>query len=313
MAPATPPPAPSSELFGSLVGSYEESILSGRMSALPSRPILFVAEIGDGSIPADDRLRCPAHVCLEFSAYFYDLQSDETPSTPYVGCIDVEGLAGLIVSKEDAEKEKRKEARKLRKSGLKAATSHSEDEGEDVDTPEVKFRKKWVGGYRIPTKGQLQIIIKNPSRTAVKVFLIPYDFRDMPAGTKTFLRQKVSLVCPTNQPSSKSQTDGTPMEGTRPGGRKSTSSTSPVPIPHPRSIPPRLQPSASTHESSHCSSTVSRLRDAIHLQFYCTPKGRLYLTKSIRVVFSQRAPPDREDKLVVTCEGPTNPRYIPCD
>ena len=33
-------------------------------------------------------------------------------------------------------------------------------------------------------------MIKNPNKTVVKVFLVPYDFTDMPPGTKTFLRQK---------------------------------------------------------------------------------------------------------------------------
>lgn len=43
---------------------------------------------------------------------------------------------------------------------------------------------------RIPLRGQVQVMIKNPNKTVVKVFLVPYDFMDMPAGTKTFLRQK---------------------------------------------------------------------------------------------------------------------------
>jgi hypothetical protein len=47
-----------------------------------------------------------------------------------------------------------------------------------------------VDGYRIPKKGQLQIIIKNPNKTAIKLFLIPYDLEDMPPRTKTFIRQK---------------------------------------------------------------------------------------------------------------------------
>jgi hypothetical protein len=33
-------------------------------------------------------------------------------------------------------------------------------------------------------------MIKNPKCTAVKVFLIPFDFRDMPINSKTFIRQK---------------------------------------------------------------------------------------------------------------------------
>jgi hypothetical protein len=33
-------------------------------------------------------------------------------------------------------------------------------------------------------------MIKNPKCTAIKVFLIPYDLKDMPPNTKTFIRQK---------------------------------------------------------------------------------------------------------------------------
>ncbi|CAK7227796.1 hypothetical protein SBRCBS47491_006690 [Sporothrix bragantina] len=46
------------------------------------------------------------------------------------------------------------------------------------------------GSYRIPEQGQLQIIIKNQNKTAVKLFLIPYDLTDMEPGTKTFIRQR---------------------------------------------------------------------------------------------------------------------------
>jgi hypothetical protein len=46
------------------------------------------------------------------------------------------------------------------------------------------------GSYRIPEKGQLQIIIKNQNKTAVKLFLVPYDLAGMEPGTKTFIRQR---------------------------------------------------------------------------------------------------------------------------
>jgi hypothetical protein len=46
------------------------------------------------------------------------------------------------------------------------------------------------GSYRIPAKGQIQIIIKNQNKTAVKLFLVPYDLEDMEPGTKTFIRQR---------------------------------------------------------------------------------------------------------------------------
>ncbi|OAD72290.1 hypothetical protein PHYBLDRAFT_159114 [Phycomyces blakesleeanus NRRL 1555(-)] len=56
-----------------------------------------------------------------------------------------------------------------------------------VDLTDIPDRP---AGYRLPPKGQLQIVIKNPNKTAVKLFLIPYDVSDMPRNTKTFLRQK---------------------------------------------------------------------------------------------------------------------------
>ncbi|KAG0090858.1 hypothetical protein BGZ93_009114 [Podila epicladia] len=58
------------------------------------------------------------------------------------------------------------------------------------------------GGMRIPLRGQVQVVIKNPNKTAVKVFLVPYDFSDMPSGTKTFLRQKHYSTGPGMGPSS---------------------------------------------------------------------------------------------------------------
>ncbi|KAJ2963621.1 hypothetical protein NQZ79_g1404 [Umbelopsis isabellina] len=136
------------ELFGSLVGSYEESILNGRMSTLPSKPITFHAQIGVlGHGACKPSLRCPPHVTLVFPSYFYELEDTDSP-TPYVGTIDLEtGLTG------------------------------------------DRFKRK-PGYYRLPPKGQIQIVIKNPNKTAVKLFLIPYDLSDMPAETKTFLRQK---------------------------------------------------------------------------------------------------------------------------
>ncbi|GAB5588935.1 hypothetical protein Unana1_03835 [Umbelopsis nana] len=139
---------PHGELFGSLVGSYEESILNGRMSTLPSKPITFHAQIGVlGHGPCKPSLRCPPHATLVFPSFFYELEDTDLP-TPYVGTIDLEG--GLT---------------------------------------DERFKRK-PGHYRLPPKGQLQIVIKNPNKTAVKLFLVPYDLCDMPAGTKTFLRQK---------------------------------------------------------------------------------------------------------------------------
>lgn len=130
-----------SRSVGSFVGSYEESILSGRMSQTPSRPLDFTASIGVlGRGRCKASLRCPPHLTVAFPAYFY------SESSPYVGQIDVE----------------------QQRDGQSASNR----------------------GYRIPAEGQLQIIIKNPNKTAVKVFLIPYNVSDMPPLSKTFFRQK---------------------------------------------------------------------------------------------------------------------------
>ncbi|RKP12151.1 hypothetical protein BJ684DRAFT_5951, partial [Piptocephalis cylindrospora] len=131
--------------FGSLVGSYEESILTGRMSTLPSLPLWFIAQMGVlGSGPGcPSKLRCPPHISIDFPAYFYTHEEESAPS-PYVGTLDL----ALDPSPRDL-------------------------------------------GYRIPGQGRLQIIIKNSQKTAVRLFLIPYNLQDMPIGYKTFLRQMI--------------------------------------------------------------------------------------------------------------------------
>jgi len=147
-----------SELFGSFVGSFEESILNGRMSTTPSKPVAFIAQIGVLSLHPSTpiRLRCPPHLTVPFPAVFYSVQDYDSPS-PYVGQLDI---PAAVAAKR-------------------------------VSSPNSKLAKVGPGeGYRIPQKGQLQIIIKNPNKTAIKLFLIPYDLEDMPPRSKTFIRQK---------------------------------------------------------------------------------------------------------------------------
>ncbi|KAJ3115339.1 hypothetical protein HDU96_000823 [Phlyctochytrium bullatum] len=284
-----PPPSPSAlsdQPFGSLVGSYEESILSGRMSTLPSRPITFLAEIGVMGLGkgVKAKLKCPPHVNLSFPAYFYDLLDDETPSTPYVGVIDVENLKGLMMKKE----------------GVSTPTGSPCEEG---DKDMLEFRRKWRGGYRLPHKGQLQVIIKNPARTAVKLFLIPYDFTDMPPSTKTFLRQKLYALGSSS--SSRRSSTSLTHRLSIPSLRDSAAHAPTTPGATARSF-------GSVRSGPPPPSDRNRLRDAIHLQFWCDAKRRLFLTGTVRVVFSHRAP-DSDEKLTTVCEGPENPRFVPCD
>jgi hypothetical protein len=129
------------------------------MSTTPSRPVPFIAQIGVLSLHPGThaRLRCPPHLSVPFPAVFYSVQDYDSPS-PYVGTLDIPAAI--------------------------AAKRLSSPSSPLVSKPLP------VEGYRIPQRGQLQIIIKNPNKTAIKLFLIPYDLSDMPPRTKTFLRQK---------------------------------------------------------------------------------------------------------------------------
>ncbi|KAI5814262.1 hypothetical protein BZA77DRAFT_319417 [Pyronema omphalodes] len=202
--------------FGSFVGSYEESILNGRMSTTPSKPLNFLAQIRVlGLGKCKPSLRWPSHVTLPFPAYFYSVSDYDSPS-PYVGQIDLDSA--------------------LAERGKKAPPG--------------------VGGcYRIPQRGQLQIVIKNPNKTAVKLFVIPYDLEDMEPGTKTFIRQKAYSAGSVEAPITDS------------------GSASSAPL-------SRLKEKDS-------------LRYLIHLHIVCPAKGRFYLFRNIRVVFANRVPDDK--------------------
>jgi hypothetical protein len=78
----------------SLVGSYEESLLSGRMSAVSSSPMSFYSKlgvIGGDSNNNKKKKTCPRHISLAFDAVFYDWNGHGTEeSSPYVGGIDLD-------------------------------------------------------------------------------------------------------------------------------------------------------------------------------------------------------------------------------
>ncbi|KAJ0117849.1 hypothetical protein J7T55_014299 [Diaporthe amygdali] len=268
----------------SMVGSYEESILRGRMSTTPSKPLDFMAQIGVlGLGNCKSSLRCPAHVTLPFPAVFYSYvntphgrsKSDDGPS-PYVGQIDLEN--GLSNPDETS-----RQRRKSHQRSISAAKQPRLDGDEDItmtdlnsggEVPDFDARKAVKqkrrsgspkappgGSYRIPEKGQVQIIIKNQNKTAVKLFLVPYDLAGMEPGTKTFIRQRCYSA-------------GGPIVENLP-------STSDRPT----------------------------LRYLVHLHICCPAKGRYYLYKSIRVVFANRVP-DGKEKLRNEVTLP-EPKYTP--
>ncbi|KIH90196.1 hypothetical protein SPBR_00154 [Sporothrix brasiliensis 5110] len=300
--------ADSSLPHASMVGSYEESILRGRMSTTPSKPLDFLAQIGVLGLGAKCKpgLRCPAHVTLPFSAVFYSYattsygrsKAEDGPS-PYVGMVDLEnGLPNSGAeqrSKRKAMMPSRRTASRTRPAQFKqGGTNGTANAGEihnlarpvegnpngdeivmedmhveRLDLSDTEANKPIAtasrshkrrphgpkappgGSYRIPEQGQLQIIIKNQNKTAVKLFLVPYDLTGMEAGTKTFIRQRSYSAGPI--------IDNLPATS-------DTSSDRPI------------------------------LRYLIHLHICCPSRGRYYLYKSIRVVFANRVP-DGKEKL----------------
>ncbi|KAG6103312.1 hypothetical protein E4U31_002925 [Claviceps sp. LM219 group G6] len=270
----------SSMQHASMVGSYEESILRGRMSTNPSKPFDFLAQIGVlGRGSCKSSMRCPAHVTLSFPAVYYSYSStshsrsssNDGPS-PYVGQIDLEN--GLPNLEEESRSKRKAHGRYM---DLKSKENHDEALKPDSDLddrprPPSRAKRRMDsprappgGSYRIPETGQIQIIIKNQNKTAVKLFLLPYDLTGMPPGTKTFVRQK-------------SYSAG-PIVDNLPKSRENDAQSRPM------------------------------LRYLVHLHICCPSKGRFYLYKSIRVVFANRVP-DGKEKLRNETTWP-EPRFTP--
>ncbi|KKZ65342.1 hypothetical protein EMCG_01270 [[Emmonsia] crescens] len=281
----------------SMVGSYEESILRGRMSTSPSKPLDFTAQIGVlGRGNCKPNLKCPPHVTVPFPAVFYSYPtsgggrsiSDDSPS-PYVGFIDIENT----LPREDRtnQKNRRRHPSPLKHVDKSLVDTTMSDGNTSVTTQQERRRrekrsrrspspKSPPGGcYRIPQQGQLQIIIKNPNKTAVKLFLVPYDLEGMEPGTKTFIRQRSYSAGPIiDMPLSARTSLGTD----RPEGSLGTGEA------------PADKPI---------------LRYLIHLNICCPSRGRFYLYSGIRVVFANRVP-DGKEKLHNEVQYP-DPRYSP--
>ncbi|RGP65214.1 hypothetical protein FSPOR_7427 [Fusarium sporotrichioides] len=265
----------------SMVGSYEESIIRGRMSTTPSKPLDFVAQIGVlGKGKCKSSLKCPPHVSLSFPAVYYSYSStshgrsnsDDGPS-PYVGQIDLEnGLSNPgdehRAKKKAQSRAERRPAEDMMDIGLENhASDHISRRNSRANRRSGSGSAKAPpgGSYRIPEKGQIQIIIKNPNKTAVKLFLVPYDLTGMEPGTKTFVRQR-------------SYSAG-PIIDNAPAIAEASTGDRPI------------------------------LRYLAHLHICCPAKGRYYLYKSIRIVFANRVP-DGKEKLRNETTWP-EPRYTP--
>ncbi|RAK71646.1 uncharacterized protein BO72DRAFT_441530 [Aspergillus fijiensis CBS 313.89] len=285
----------SSRALAPMVGSYEESILRGRMSTNPSKPLDFTAQIGVlGKGKCKGSLKCPPHVTIPFPAVFYSYPtsgcgrsiSDDSPS-PYVGMIDLDSSLPKDTSSDSRRRKHRHQSPGSMHNDqhIRSPLDSRSNDQELLRILEKKHRraespKSPPGGcYRIPQQGQLQVMIKNPNKTAVKLFLVPYDLTDMEPGTKTFIRQRSYSAGPIiDMPLSARKNYGTD------------------------------RPEASLNASEDPKDKPI-LRYLIHLNICCPSKGRFYLHSSIRVVFANRVP-DGKEKLRNEIQLPY-PRYSP--
>lgn len=103
---------------------------------------------------------CTNQITIPAYTFVYELNS-ETLSTPYVVSTAV---------------------RESLRSGLELIRpSRSQCE---VSMPPRK-------GFVIPRTGHVQATLLNPNGMVVRMFVVSYDFRDMPAMSQTFVRQRI--------------------------------------------------------------------------------------------------------------------------
>eukprot|EP00099_Drosophila_melanogaster_P003272 NP_001163118.1 uncharacterized protein Dmel_CG9005, isoform B [Drosophila melanogaster] len=164
--------------------------------------------------------------------------------------------------------------------------------GETLSTPylcEIRLPRK---GYSVPRSGTVQATLLNPIGTVVRMFVIPYDMRDMPPLHRTFIRQRILA-----EELSQDQDEG-------------------------HKVPRSPTVTSTTSKLGHFISAeqMKRLRYSIHLKFQTSRSGRLCLHTDIRLLISRRTDCDTAaahakgvleapNELVTDTMMPAEPRY----
>ncbi|XP_063700311.1 protein Atossa [Culicoides brevitarsis] len=134
-----------------------------------------------------------------------------------------------------------------------AVSSFYELDGHSVLTPYVSEFKLPRKGYCVPRQGTIQVTLLNPLGTVVRMFVVPYDYSDMPPTNVSFIRQRI-MARRVDSPSD------------------SNSGTT----------------NAHEFEKLSRNEQMRLLRYAIHLRFKTSRSGRLYLHTDVKILVLRR-------------------------